>query len=76
MKTQTAFPKDNLGGMSQYGANGNGGFFSKVLNLFSAKGKHDVTLVDHLSGLRACLDNLQMNVFVADQNFNLVYGHL
>ncbi len=49
------------------------GFFSKALNMFSAHEKNKGTLIDQLAGLRACLDNLRVNVFVADQNLNLVY---
>ncbi len=49
------------------------GFISKVSNLFRANGKNSGTLIDHMVGLRGCLDKLQMNVFVADKNLNLVY---
>lgn len=79
MKTQITFKTDNLNGMGQYVKNGNGnsnshsGFFSRALNMFSTNGKIDVPLIDHLAELRACLDKLQMNVFIADKNLNLVY---
>ncbi len=59
--------------VGQYESNDNRGIFSKALNIFASNGKDNGTLIDHLVGLRACLDKLQMNVFVADKNLNLVY---
>lgn len=73
MKTQKTFPTSNLVGVGLQESNGNGSIFSKALNMFTANGKEDATLIDHLAGLRACLDKLQMNVFVADKDLNLVY---
>jgi methyl-accepting chemotaxis protein len=75
MKTQTTFLVANPVGRQHFESNGNGheSIFSKVSNLFTANGKEPATLVDHLDGLRACLDNLQMNVFVADKDLNLIY---
>jgi methyl-accepting chemotaxis protein len=52
------------------------GFISRALNLFATNGNGKATLIDHLAGLRACLDNLQVNIFVADQNLNLVYVNI
>ena len=73
MKTQTTFPTGSPGIMGQHESNGRGNIFSKALHMFSANGKAGETLIDHLAGLKACLDKLQMNVFVADKNLNLVY---
>ena len=73
MKTQTTFLVNNPGALGQYESKGNEGIFSKALNMFTFNGKDNETLIDHLAGLRACLDKLQMNVFVADKNLNLIY---
>ena len=73
MKTQTTLLVSNPGALGQYEPSENGGIFSKALNMFSANGKESATLIDHLEGVRACLDKLQMNVFVADKNLNLIY---
>ena len=47
-------------------------FGSKLSNLFSGA-NGNATVVEQLSGLRACLDLLQINVFVADKDLNLIY---
>lgn len=73
MKTQTTFLTGSAVEMQPFEANGNGGLFSKFSNLFKANGNDNATLMGNMAGLRACLDNLQMNIFVADQNLNLVY---
>ena len=75
MNTQKTFPVSNSVGIGKYESigNGNQNVFSKLSNLFSGKEKEKITLVDHMPGLRACLGSLQTNVFVADQNLNLVY---
>jgi methyl-accepting chemotaxis protein len=77
MNAQTNFPVANPAGRQQFEVNGNGNghesIFSKVSNLFSTNGKESSTLIDNLDGLRSCLDNLQMNVFVADKDFNLIF---
>ena len=73
MNTQTTFPPKIPGVMNSPKVNGNGSIFSKAAGFFSSNGKDKGSLVDNLSGMRACLDNLQMNVFIADQNFNLIY---
>jgi methyl-accepting chemotaxis protein len=44
-------------------------FFNKLFN----KGEIANGLTENRHGLKACLDNLQMNVFVADKDLNLIY---
>jgi methyl-accepting chemotaxis protein len=75
MKTQTILPVVSPVVKNQFDSNGNGheSIFSRVSHMFGANGKETASLVDHLAGLRACLDKLQMNVFVADKDLNLVY---
>ena len=68
MKTQRTSPA-GVPVVGQFELDHNGSLFSKTLNLFAANGKGKATLVDH----RACLDNLQVNIFVADQNLNLIH---
>jgi len=75
MKTQTAFPANNLMGVSQpdLKGNGQGGIFNKAVKLFTVAEKENGSLIDQLSGMRASLDKLQMNVFIADKDLNLIY---
>ncbi len=75
MKTQTAYPTDFRVGIEQYGVNGNEnkGVFTRALNFFTTNGKDSNTLIDHLDGVKASLNKLQMNVFIADKDLNLVY---
>lgn len=73
MKAQTTFLVSNPGVMGQHEVSESGNIFSKALNMFTPNGNNNETLIDHLAGLRACLDKLQMNVFVADKNLDLVY---
>ena len=72
MKTQTNISTVSLAGVGLTDTNGNDqkSFFSKI---FKSNGKHATSLIDNLSGLRACFDKLQMNVFIADKNLNLIY---
>jgi methyl-accepting chemotaxis protein len=76
MKTQENFSTGSPAGVGSFNSGGEEGLFSKALNMFSTNGKKKGSLVDQLAGLRACLDNLQVNVFVADQNFNLIYMNI
>ena len=47
------------------------GFFNR---LFHANGNaRNNNLMQSQNGLKSCLDSLQMNVFVADKNLNLIY---
>jgi methyl-accepting chemotaxis protein len=48
-------------------------FGSRLSNLFFNSSNKNKTIVEQLSGLRTCLDMLQINVFVADKNLNLIY---
>lgn len=73
MNTQTTFLTSNSVTMGQHEQNNSESIFSKTLNMFSSNGKDNDTLIDNLVGLRACLDKLQLNVFVADKDLNLVY---
>ena len=62
--------------VGQFELDHNEGFISKALNIFLTNGQANASLIDQKVGLRACLDNLQLNVFVADQNFNLIYMNI
>ncbi len=73
MKTQAKNPAGVPAVVGQFEQDNDDGFISKFSNLFRENAKGNATLIDHLAGLRACLDKLQMNVFVADKNLNLVY---
>lgn len=73
MKTRAVFQAHQSGNAGQLTLNKEPGFFSRAVNLFSSREKNGTSLVDYPEGLRACLDNLRTNVFIADKNLNLVY---
>ena len=41
--------------------------------MFGVNGKDNGSFIDHWAGLRVCLDKMQMNVFIADKDLNLIY---